>query len=402
MKNVTWIKSLRQENILNILIPLIIFYISPIISLFIAFYILTKKNQELPLINFAILTSLYIALINITKSTALDADLQWYSDQYLEAGQLSYLDYIFSFGINGKGKELFFPTFNYIVYFFIGDDVILYRAVHSFTCYTLLFYAIYRFAKYLRIKFSYVGIIIIVLSHFPWIFTYSATILRQFLAASILIWIIVERFCYNKKMIIPVICMFLSHTSSLLFVPLLYLPFFKKEISKSTCIYYILGLLFLILIQPITELLYNIVGNSIPALTYTLERASKDTTFELPPLGISKILFLLGEVIIPLLLYYRRKIRPHNIMGIINIVIILNIFILINLSQLELSNRLFLYSTFLLSIILCYLFTKIRLGNSVLWSIFLIFEILLTIYYNTSIHAYNIKFGIIFLPQLFI
>ena len=68
------------------------------------------------------------------------------------------------------------------------------------------------------------------------------------------------------------------------------------------------------------------------------------------------------------LLYYKYKIKPINIMGIINIAIILNVFILINLSQLELSNRLFLYSTFLLPIILCYLFTKIQLGIIVkLW-----------------------------------
>ena len=124
--------------------------------------------------------------------------------------------------------------------------------------------------------------------------------------------------------------------------------------------------------------------------------------FKLPPLGLSKILFLLGEIIIPLLLYYKYKIRPINIMGIINIAIILNVFILINLSQLELSNRLFLYSTFLLPIILCYLFTKIQLGKSILWSIFITFHLLLIMYFNTSMYTYNINFGIIFFPQLFI
>lgn len=402
MKNIIWNKITAKENTLNFIFPFIIFYISPIISLCISFYILIKKNKKIAFINFAILTALYITLINISKNPNLDPDLQWYSEQYLDAGNLSYIDYIFSFGINGKGKELFFPTFNYIIYFFIGKNVILYRAIHSFTCYILIFYAIYRFTKYLKIRYTDAAIAIIIVSCFPWIFTYSATILRQFLAASILVWIIIERFSFNKKMIIPTICMFLSHTSSLLFVPLLYLPFFRKEISKKTCFYYILGALFLIFIQPITDILYNIVGNSIPALTYALERASKDTTFKLPPLGLSKILFLLGEIIIPLLLYYKYKIRPINIMGIINIAIILNVFILINLSQLELSNRLFLYSTFLLPFILCYLFTKIQLGKSILWSIFITFHLLLIMYFNTSMHTYNINFGIIFFPQLFI
>lgn len=402
MNNAKQLKKITKKDFLNIISSLIIFYISPLISLFIFYFVLLKKNRKIDFLIFTLLITLYITIINVSKGIETDLDLQWYSEQYLDAGNLSYIEYIFSFGINGKGKELFFPTFNYIIYFFIGNNVLLYRGIHCFVCYGLIFYATYRFANKLNIKYRYTGISILVTACFPWIFTYSATILRQFLAASLLIWITVEHFLYNKKMIIPTICMFLSHTSSLLFIPILYLPFFKKEISSKTFFYYLLGALSLILIQPIAEILFNLVGNSIPALAYVLERASTDTTFILPPLGIDKILFLTGEILIVLLLYYKYKIQPDNIMGIINIIMILNVFILINLSQLELSNRLFSYSVFFFPLILCYIFTRIKPGRSVAWSLFISLHLILILYYNTSMHIYHINWGIIFFPHLFI
>ena len=36
----------------------------------------------------------YISFVNISKSISSDPDLPWYTEQYLEAGNLSYIQYV--------------------------------------------------------------------------------------------------------------------------------------------------------------------------------------------------------------------------------------------------------------------------------------------------------------------
>lgn len=308
------------------------------------------------------------------------------------------------FGLNGKGRELFFPTFNYLVYFIAGDNVALYRFIHSLVCYILVFFAIIRFTTYLKIDNRKIVIPLLWYTCFPWIFTYSQTILRQFLACSFLLWICVEYFFYDKKMIIPFACMVLSHTSTILFFPLVYLPFFHKELTRKSIVFYLIGILLFLLIQPIAEFLGMFVADSDTILSYALKRASSDTTFELPPLGLSKILFLMLEI--GVLLYYYIQIKVKQIdagvlkrhIGLINSIIILNLFILINIHQLELSNRLFTYSAVLSVFPLCYLVQKYRLKENVITLFFVIMQLLLVLYFMNSIYIYEIPFGILINP----
>ena len=397
-------------NKLDIISP-IIFLVIPLLGVITSFYFLLKKESKRNLYEFAFLMALYVAFINVTKTYDLDLDLEWYSTQYIDAGSMSYIEYIFSFGINGKGKELFFPTFNYIIYQIIGDNVYLYRIIHSFICYIIAFFAIIKFSILLNIKYIQITIPIIFFTCFPWIFTYSETVFRQFLASSFLLYIIIEHLFYKKKMILLSICMFLTHTSTLIFIPLIYIPLFQKKLSKKNAIYCILCIVIFAFIQPISNLLLNILGNTIPALSYVLERASKDTTFELPPLSISKILFLISEIYILIKIYYKDKHNKifndvnTNIDGhfaFANIVIILNCFILGHIHQLELSNRFFMYSVFIASLIICPLLKKYKLSKPIIVLFFLTFNLILIYYYNTSMYTYDIPYGILFLPLMYI
>ena len=158
------------------------------------------------------------------------------------------------------------------------------------------------------------------------------------------------------------------------------------------------------LIQPIAEFLGMFVADSDTILSYALKRASSDTTFELPPLGLSKILFLMLEI--GVLLYYYIQIKVKQIdagvlkrhIGLINSIIILNLFILINIHQLELSNRLFTYSAVLSVFPLCYLVQKYRLKENVITLFFVIMQLLLVLYFMNSIYIYEIPFGILINP----
>lgn len=387
-----------------IILTSVLFLICPLISILVAYWVLLRENKERCIWLFAVLMACYISFVNISKSISSDPDLPWYTEQYLEAVNLSYIQYVMGFGLNGKGRELFFPTFNYLVYFIAGDNVALYRFIHSLVCYILVFFAIIRFATYLKIDSRKIVIPLLWYTCFPWIFTYSQTILRQFLACSFLLWICVEYFFYDKKMIIPFACMVLSHTSTILFFPLVYLPFFHKELTRRSIVFYLIGILLFLFIQPIAEFLGMFVAGSDTILSYALKRASSDTTFELPPLGLSKILFLILEI--GVLLYYYIQIKVKQIdasvlkrhIGLINSIIILNLFILINIHQLELSNRLFTYSAVLSVFPLCYLVQKYRLKENVITLFFVIMQLLLVLYFMNSIYIYEIPFGILINP----
>ena len=124
----------------------------------------------------------------------------------------------------------------------------------------------------------------------------------------------------------------------------------------------------------------------------------------MPPLGLSKILFLILEI--GVLLYYYIQIKVKQIdasvlkrhIGLINSIIILNLFILINIHQLELSNRLFTYSAVLSVFPLCYLVQKYRLKENVITLFFVIMQLLLVLYFMNSIYIYEIPFGILINP----
>lgn len=174
------------------------------------------------------------------------------------------------------------------------------------------------------------------------------------------------------------------------------LAFFHKELTRKSIVFYLIGILLFLLIQPIAEFLGMFVADSDTILSYALKRASSDTTFELPPLGLSKILFLMLEI--GVLLYYYIQIKVKQIdagvlkrhIGLINSIIILNLFILINIHQLELSNRLFTYSAVLSVFPLCYLVQKYRLKENVITLFFVIMQLLLVLYFMNSIYIYEI------------
>ena len=388
-----------------IILTSVLFLICPLISILVAYWVLLRENKERCIWLFAVLMACYISFVNISKSISSDPDLPWYTEQYLEAGNLSYIQYVMGFGLNGKGRELFFPTFNYLVYFIAGDNVALYRFIHSLVCYILVFFAIIRFATYLKIDSRKIVIPFVVVH----LFSMDFYLLSNHFTTVPCLFLFYYGFVLNisfmiKRMIIPFACMVLSHTSTILFFPLVYLPFFHKELTRRSIVFYLIGILLFLFIQPIAEFLGMFVAGSDTILSYALKRASSDTTFELPPLGLSKILFLILEI--GVLLYYYIQIKVKQIdasvlkrhIGLINSIIILNLFILINIHQLELSNRLFTYSAVLSVFPLCYLVQKYRLKENVITLFFVIMQLLLVLYFMNSIYIYEIPFGILINP----
>ncbi len=344
LKNTYRVQGLTKSASL-IIITLLLFLINPLIgSLVLCLSILFSYNTNIKLTAIASFTiALFIGLINSTKVP--ENDLVWYLSGYLDAGKMPLLDYLVNFGIMGAGKEFVFPLFNYIIYQFVGDNTKLYVIIHSLVSYGLLNFSIYKFGKALSIPQKYIITAIVVMSFTPFIFTMSAILLRQFLASSLLMYILVNKFFYKKNSYLLMVAMVLTHTSTFLFIPFLVLPFFGKPLNKKTVFYYILMIAVIFNIQPIAKAILPLVSN-IPVLRYIFTRASVDTTFDLGMLSVGKIITSVLTLLIPLLLIYFFKPRLKNEGGLIhffNVLLMLVIFILANLDQSELSNRLNFY-----------------------------------------------------------
>lgn len=386
--------------VLNFFLCFLLLLLFPLGAVFVSMFLLFGKKGGKYIWLFSLMVASYLSFINCSKDIMSDPDLPWYTTQYLMAGDMKFIPYIFQFGMNGKGRELFFPTFNYLVYFIARDNVKLYIFIHSFICYFLSFLAIIRLFEYMRVDRKNIIYPIIWFACFPWVFTYTSTLLRQFLAGSILLCIIVDHCFYKKKMIIPYICMFLTHTSSLIFLPLLYLNFFKKKITIKTLVLYVCGLLVFVFIQSISSFLFKFVSGD-NALSYVLSRASTNTTFELPPLGVSKILFLIMCIILCLYAFYSKKKKimlSIEHLPVINCIVVFNLFILANLNQLELSNRFFFYSSILSTFPVIYYFGNKQFSSARALGFSLIMNLVLIFYITGSSYDYNIPFGLLLFP----
>lgn len=316
---------------------LLLFIANPLlaITLLSGYLLFSKKNNTFLIVFACFLTALFNGLVNATKVP--ENDLIWYLSGYLDAGKMPFLQYIYSFGLTGNGKELGFSTFNYFLYLLGGDNTKLYIIFLTLTTYSFLNLAVFKFGKALQIPKAYVITAVFVMAFTPYIFTMSAQLLRQFLAASVLMYVLINKLFYHQNSIVLIIFMIFCHSSAIFFVPYLFLPFLKKPFSVKTFL-----LLSAILGVQIIASIGSSLFSSVPLLKYAFDRASKDTEFELEPLNLVKIITVVILTILPFYFIYYIKPRLKDNNGLVhffNILFILSFFILANMQQAELSVR---------------------------------------------------------------
>lgn len=340
--NQTSLLNLSQRNLVIKSLPGLLYFslffiVNPFFAIGLLFiYLLFGRQNNIILSTFAcFLIALFNGLVNSTKVP--ENDLVWYLAGYLDAGRMPFLKYIFSFGLTGTGKELGFSTFNYFLYLIAGDNTKLYIILYTFFAYSFLNLAVLKFGKSLNIPRAYVLTAVFVMAFTPFIFTMSAQLLRQFLAASVLMYILVNKLFYGKNSILLILFMIFCHSSAIFFVPYLFMPFLKKTFSVKTLLL-LCGIFGIQIIASIGASLFS----SIPLLKYAFDRASKNTVFELEPLTPAKIITVVVITILPFyFIYYLKPLFKDNkgLVHFFNILAILSLFILANLSQAELSSR---------------------------------------------------------------
>ena len=170
-----------------------------------------------------------LSLINYTKS--IDGDLVLYLTQFNMADKYSYFEYlIFSF------KDPVYYSFKYFFYNFVNSDFSLFLFSTTFISYWFLLKGVLNFASRFSIKIIDTLLIILLTAFFPQVFSFSAHLIRQFLAISIGFYALSEFYSKNhKKSIFLLLLSILVHSSNLIFV-----LFFLYEFKVKKLIFYVI------------------------------------------------------------------------------------------------------------------------------------------------------------------
>lgn len=353
-ENFNLIKKLKyvRVNTLNIF-PLMLFAFSPFLSITLFVLILVcqkspKSSSYYLLISFI---SIYLGLINLTKTP--ESDLATHIDFYLLANDLSLAKYVILFG-----KEPLYFLFSYITYYITAGSVKLFIIAFTFISYFFFLKAIYLFFKKMEVNNTTIIFSIIIGSFFPQLFLISAHLIRQFMAASFLMYALVLFFFYDKKKTAWIFLVFsiLTHTTTLLFVPFFFINKFKEKINYKHVLYLFFPIIIIGSILPyISTVIVNTLGNNI--FTYVFFRLGLKDPYQYEPISFLQYFTLALVAILALWLHFNQKaFKKVNIQAGINqftyTVIFLTVFIVSNLSNSELSVRYFFFIYFFLPFII--------------------------------------------------
>ena len=224
--------------------------------------------------------AVYFAAINATKLP--NGDQVQYYVAYMnvpKAGFLKSLVYIYGVDFYNNPErtqisgEFLNGIYNYLGYYLTFGYYPLFAALLTFTEYFLIFLGLYKFC--LTMKKPHIPIVcgVITLSFFYLFFNYTLHIQKQFLAQSIMIYVLGNYAYYGKmrkKDWIMAICAVFTHAATLLFIPFLVFKPLHSRLTRKGLLF--IGSAFVILIIMGPSLASGIATDSNSALTYGVSR----------------------------------------------------------------------------------------------------------------------------------
>lgn len=279
---------LEKTNYSELFISCIIFsLLPPLISLpFLIVWILQKKNaSNTNYTTFMICIAIYFAAINATKRPSGDQLQYWAAYMNVpEIGFIQSLIYIYGLDlgkeVNGISGEFMNGVYNYFGYYLTFGYYPLFVALLILANYTFNFLSIYKYAK--TLKNPHVPIVcgILILSFFYLYFQYTLQIQKQFLAQSIMMYVLASYAVtgkLKKKEWFLTICAVFTHAATLLFVPLILYKPLRARLTKKGLLF--LGIVFSILVVMGPRLAGNVMsGDNNSALTYGINRLAQSET----------------------------------------------------------------------------------------------------------------------------
>ncbi len=389
----------QKNDVVIRCIIILLFLANPLLGLFILYVqiLLDRKDNYFYIKLLCLFSAVFIGCINSTKIP--ENDLLMYEGLYDNAKDTPFLLYI---TMLSGGKEPLYLIINYVLYWILNGSFSLFVLVLSTIMYILLTSSVYLFGKALNLNKPVIATLIIIMCFTPYIFVLSAHLLRQFFAASILIYVLVQWAFYKKREWLLTIGMIFIHSSTVLFLPFLFFSFFQKAFSFKTIPYYIMAIIALASVQLIAQFMLDLIPSGI--FKYVLTRASKDTTFDAEVLSFSKILTTVMTAAIPLIIVYflNKKLKENKgVILFVNLLTILTVFILMNLHQTELSLRYNFYMWIFFPFSMAFVFKILRHYN--FQCIICSGSLLLFFFYyifNMSEWTYQVSYNIFLYPLI--
>ena len=369
----------------------------------------SKHNQKL-LFLLSLLCSIFIAVVNTTK--VAENDLVWYTAAYKMAKDHTFLGYIPYSGVN---FSMPCTDFGYDFYVWslckiTNANVWMFYFVTTIINYLVLSLSIIKISKYFNLKISVTVVAIIVLCFFPFIYTMSLQLVRQFMAGSFLM-LLLANLLYSRTLrgyIIKnwwiMLIMFGFHKSSFFFIVLFFCTFLRHSF-RTNKVLYIAFFVILAFYQFIAAKFSGFLGESDSSVSIALQRASVDNnSLTAGTMKISKMLSLLIFLLTSFYLAYFKINKVDNngqFKHLCNIIIITSIFCFANLSQEELSNRFFYY--LLPCFPLLYIAFSARFRFSKTFNIFLVIFCMFAWgeYLDIVTWTYNIPMNVFLCPLIY-
>lgn len=308
--------TLKKEKINwnKIITDLILFTILPPIigiPMVIIKILQNNKAKYSDYLSFMVCIAVYFAAINATKMPGGD---QWqYWAAYMNVPKIGFIKslmYIYGFNlgkeVNSISGEFMNGVYNYFGYYFTFGYYPLYAALLTFANYIFNFLGIYKFANTLKSPHIPIVCGILILSFFYLYFQYLLQIQKQFLAQSIMMYVLASYAVsgkLKKKEYFLMLCAVFTHAATLLFVPLILYKPLRASLTKEGLIF--LGIVFSTLIIMGPRLAGNIIfSDNKLALTYGLNRIAES---EIKNDGLGLVFSQVVVIAIPIAIIVLKK-----------------------------------------------------------------------------------------------
>ena len=369
------------------------------------FLILIKsENTDRSWIAVVVCSSILIGAINTVKVP--ENDLETYLDLYHLSKDMPLSQYIWVGSTAGgveSVKEPFYPVVVWILNRLCFDNEQLFKFVFTFINYSLLNTSILIVGKQNKIELKYILFGMFLMTFIPFIFTLSLHAMRQFIAGAFFMIILSLR-CFSSiktwKIMVISVFMVLLHTTSLLFIPFLFLKAFDKN-WKDAKIWYIGLFAGLVMIRVLSVFLLGFtgMGEDSGLAGYALSRAAQESGYDVDAIPLIGILLTIVIVCLSYYYLYNNSIKDNKgIRRFYNIPFFIGLFVLINLSMKEMALRFLFYLYFFVPFVLMFFVHLKKIKSSMLVMMSLAVMLYFLFYLEFGVWTYEIPYTIFFTP----
>lgn len=212
----------------QIVAVVLVFMLNPTLGLVLSLLVALNTSDDYrsnrgDLLQFILITAMWISLINITKTISGDQGI--YTRMFVAVRENGFVNSVFN-AWGGTGKEPAFSFIMWCLYWLTGGNVRMYYFLLSMAIYLFHFMATYALFKKMDLPKGVLICGVLLLTFFTQYFVMTLQILRQMLAAGVMIYALVYRVVNGRNNWFLLIAAVLIHTSSAFFAGVSLVPWF--------------------------------------------------------------------------------------------------------------------------------------------------------------------------------